>query len=76
MEISSRERGPGPGFQIVTGGHSKHGQTFFFHVCVFTKLCKALYTLNFTKIAERATHGDNRSFNGFAEMREGETEGR
>ena len=38
-----RGRGPGPGFQIVTGGHSKHGQTFFFHVCVFTKLCKALY---------------------------------
>ena len=43
MEISSQERGPGGlGFQIVTGGHSKHGQTFFFHICVFTKLCKAL----------------------------------
>ena len=35
MEISSWERGPRPGFQIVTGGHSKHGQTFFFHICVY-----------------------------------------
>ena len=30
IEISSQERGPRPGFQIVAGGHSKHGQTFFF----------------------------------------------
>ena len=64
MEILSWERGPGPGFQIMTGGHSKHSQTFFFmFVCSqnYTRHCN-LSRLQLTRrslhsIAKQEWHG-------------------
>ena len=51
MEISSRERGPGgPGFQIVTGGHSKHGQTFFFSRLRVHKIMQGTVMKNSAKV--------------------------
>ena len=52
-----RGRGPGPGFQIVTGGHSKHGQTFFFSRLRVHKVMQGTVRVRYLYPVEIGKHG-------------------